>query len=153
MIKLLILGVWACVVSLGTAFGVMTFQNAHKSEVTEPVVQLATMLRTKTISVPMLITGQVHGYVVARFEFTAETAKLGLTAATPESLVADEAFKLIYSRSAYDIRTAKKHDLQLLTKNIADGVNTRLGSDLIKDVLIESWSYLSKEELDKLNEK
>lgn len=153
MIKLLLLGVWACVVSLGTAFGVMTFQNVHKSEVTEPVAAVAALLRTKTISVPMLITGQVYGYVVARFEFTAETEKLAASAATPESLVADEAFKLIYSRSAEDIRTAQKHDLQALTKSIADGVNQRLGSDLIKEVLIESWSYLSKEDLAKLNEK
>lgn len=153
MIKLLILGVWACVVSLGTAFGVMTYQHSQKPEVTEPIAPVAALLRTKTLSVPMLVAGQVHGYVVARFEFTAETAKKGATAATPESLVADEAFKLIYGQSAADIRTAKKHDLQALTKSIAEGVNTRIGSDLIKDVMIESWSYLSKEDLEKLNEK
>ena len=90
---------------------------------------------------------------MSRFEFTADTAKLSSSGATPESLVADEAFKLIYSRSATDVQIAKKHDLQALTKSIGDGVNQRIGSALIKDVLIESWSYLSKEDLEKLNAK
>lgn len=153
MIKMLILGVWASIMSLGAAFGVMTWQNSKTEEVVAPPAPAATLLRTKTISVPMLLDGQVRGYVVSRFEFTADTAKISASGATPESLVADEAFKLIYSRSAADVQIAKKHDLQVLTKAIGDGVNQRIGSDLIKDVLIESWSYLSKEDLEKLNEK
>lgn len=153
MIKMLILGIWASVVSLSAAFGMMTWQSGQKEEVVAPPPPTATLLRTKTISVPMLLEGQVRGYVVSRFEFTADSAKLSSTGATPESLVADEAFKLIYSRSAVDLEIAKKHDLQALTQAIGQGVNHRLGSELIKDVLIESWSYLSKEDLEKLNEK
>ncbi len=152
MIKMLILGVWACLVSLGAAFGMMTWQNGHKEEAVAPP-PVSSILRTKTISVPMLLDGQVRGYVVARFELAADSAKIASSAATPESLVADEAFKQIYSRSSTDVQMAKKHDLQALTKSIGDGVNKRLGNDLIKDVLIESWSYLSKEDLDKINEK
>lgn len=153
MIKMLILGVWASLMSLGAAFGVMTWQNTKPQEDVAPPPPAATLLRTRTISVPMLLEGQVRGYVVSRFEFTADTAKLSSSGATPESLVADEAFKLIYSRSATDVQIAKKHDLQALTKSIGDGVNQRIGSALIKDVLIESWSYLSKEDLEKLNAK
>lgn len=152
MIKLLILGIWASVVSLGAAFGMMTWQS-DQGEVVAPPPPAATLLRTKTISVPMLLEGQVQGYVVSRFEFTVSSEKLSSSGATPESLVADEAFKLIYSRSAADVQIAKKHDLQALTKAIGDGVNRRFGSELIKDVLIESWSYLSKEDLEKLNDK
>lgn len=150
---MLILGIWASVVSLGAAFGVMTWQSGKKDDVVAPPPPAASLLRTKTISVPMLLDGQVRGYVVSRFEFTADTAKIASSGATPESLVADEAFKLIYSRSATDVQMAKKHDLQALTKAIGDGVNDRIGNNLIKDVLIESWSYLSKEDLEKINEK
>lgn len=153
MIKMLILGIWASVVSLGAAFGVMTWQNSKNDEVVVPQPPVATLLRTKTISVPILIDGQVRGYVVSRFEFTADPEKMRSSGATPESLVADEAFKVIYSRSASDVQIAKKHDLQALTKSIGDGVNERFGGALIKDVLIESWSYLSREDLEKLNEK
>ena len=153
MIKMLIAGVWASLMSLGTAFGVMTWQNAKTDEVVAPPPPTAKLLSTKTISVPMLLDGQVRGYVVSRFEFTADTSKISSSGATPESLVADEAFKLIYSRSAMDVQIAKKHDLQALTKAIGHGVNERLGSAVIEDVLIESWSYLSKEDLEKLNEK
>ena len=152
LIKLIILGIWACVVSLGATFGMMTWQQKPKEVVAPPPVAAA-IYRTKTISVPMLLDGQVRGYVVARFEVAADAAKAVTSAATPESLVADEAFKIIYSRNAADVQMAKKHDLQALTKSIANGVNERSGGDLVKDVLIESWSYLSKEDLEKLNEK
>lgn len=152
MIQLVFLGVWACLVSLGAAFAVMTWQNSKVEHSAEAEPPKSMMLRTKTISVPMLAAGQVNGYVVARFELSADSEKLSSSGASPETLVADEAFKLIYSRDANDVRSAQKHDLQILTKNIADGVNKRLGSDLVKDVLIESWSYLSKEDLAKFNE-
>lgn len=153
MIKMLIIGVWASLTTLGAAFGVVTWQKSTSDEMLPPPPPSATLLRTKTISVPMLLDGQVRGYVVSRFEFTADPSKMSSTGATPESLIADEAFKLIYSRSAADVQFAKKHDLQALTKAIGAAVNDRTGVALIKDVLIESWSYLSKEDLEKINEK
>lgn len=153
MVKFLILGVWACVVSLGAAFGVMTWQKGRTSQVAKPEAPKYSTLRTRTISVPMLLDGRVKGYVIARFEVTANAGKLGQAATSAESIVSDEAFKLIYSRSPRDLQTAQKHDLQALTATILEGVNKRLGEDVAKDVVIESWSYLSKEDVDKLNEK
>lgn len=110
------------------------------------------MLRTRNISVPVLDGGVVLGYVVARFEFSADSEVLKMTSVLPESLVADEAFKLIYSHDARVSRNTRKHDLEALTKSISDGVNKKVGERLVKDVLIETWSYLSKEDLEKLNE-
>ena len=60
MIKMLILGVWASLMSLGAAFGVMTWQNAKPQEDVAPPPPAATLLRTRTISVPMLLEGQVR---------------------------------------------------------------------------------------------
>jgi ABC-type sulfate transport system permease subunit len=137
---------------LASAFGVVSWQNVKAEQPAEAEAVKVVSLRTKTISIPMIVTGQVVGYVVARFEISADAAKIPLTPASVESLVADEAFKLIYSRDTQAIRTAQKHDLATLTKAVAEGLNKRLGFELIKDVLIDSWSYLSKEDLAKLNE-
>jgi len=35
----------------------------------------------------------------------------------------------------------------VLTADIASGVNKRLGRNVIKDVFIDSWTYLSKQDM------
>lgn len=99
----------------------------------------------------MLEDGQVEGYVVAKFEFSVEEAKLKSSPVSPESLVTDEAFKLIYSADPSGVKSVHKRDLQDLTENIEKGVNKRAGEPLVGHVLIDSWSYLSKEDVVKQN--
>ena len=152
MIKSLFLGVWATIVSLGAVFAMMTYQNGHVAQPEQANAAKFTLIRTRTLSVPILDAGRVLGYVIARFEFSVDAEKVKDSVAQPESLVADEAFKLVYGREAKDATNSQKHDLRTLTKAIADGVNKRTGSLLIKDVLIDTWSYLSKEDLAKLND-
>jgi hypothetical protein len=151
IIKLLALGVWVSVCALASALGVMTWQQGKLEKHTDAAVAEMTPLKTRNISVPMLEAGQVQGYVVAKFEFSVDAAKMKSTTVSPESLVADEAFKLIYSRDVSDISSIRKQDLRTLTDNIEQGVNKRVGVALVQHVLIENWSYLSKEDVVKQN--
>lgn len=147
VIKLLGLGAWASICALGSAFGVVTWQQGRLEKHAEAAVEEMKSLKTRNISVPMLEAGQVQGYVVAKFEFSVHADKLKSSPVSPESLVADEALKLIYSRDATDIRSISKRNLKTLTDNIEQGVNKRAGDSLVQHVLIDTWSYLSKEDL------
>lgn len=151
MVKLLALGLWVAICALGSAFGVMTWQHGKSDKHAEAAETKMTSLRTHNISVPMLESGQVQGYVVAKFEFSVDADKLKSSPVSPESLVSDEAFKLIYSRDVSDVSSAQKRDLRALTESIEQGVNKRAGEALIHHVLIENWSYLSKEDVAKQN--
>jgi hypothetical protein len=152
LIRQIILGLWVCIASLGAVFGVTRWQEGKGANADQAAAPKLATLRTRNISVPILDNGRVLGYVVARFEFSADADAAKTTGMPPESLISDEAFKRIYSRDGEAAQKMRKHDLEALTKEISDGVNKRVGQVLIKDVLIETWSYLNKEDLDKLNE-
>lgn len=134
-------------------FGVTKWQESDGAKSNQDQKPKLAALRTRNISVPILDGGRVLGYVVARFEFSADADVARITGAPPESLVTDEAFKRIYSQDSEKSHRMLKQDLDALTKAISEGVNKRVGDGLIKDVLIETWSYLTTEDLEKMNEK
>jgi hypothetical protein len=61
--------------------------------------------------------------------------------------VADEAFRLIYETTPKDIRAGRKNALKELSESIASGTNERLGRNIVKDVMIDSWTFLSKQDM------
>ena len=99
------------------------------------------------VSVPILLDGQVLGYVVTRLRFAADSELVKESSIQPEAFVADEAFRLIYETAPKDIKTGRKNALKELTENIASGANQRLGRNVVKDVMIDSWTYLSKQDM------
>ena len=152
MIKIVVMGVWVCIVALGTVFGVVKWHNSDNQALTDGKNAKIENFKTRMISVPLLVGNEVQGYVVARFEFTVDSGQLESSAVAPESFVADEAFKAIYGDVSKDFRVVRKQDLKALTADIVAGVNKRLGLELIHDVMIDSWSYLSQQDMEKNNE-
>jgi hypothetical protein len=64
----------------------------------------------------------------------------------PDVYLLDAAFRAIYSSEVSYLRGAKKQDLQVLTTAIKSKVNERFGDAFVDDVLIETYSFLPKEE-------
>ena len=147
MIKLLLIGVWASVVSLGAAFGMLQWQK-HSGEAGKAVAEKKIEeFRTKAINVPIIGAGTVQGYMVAQFVFTVDTGMLAQLAVNPEVYVLDEAFKTIYAGEQVNFQNMKKQDLPLLAKKLGENVNKRLGIEIIQDVLIDQLSYVPKKDV------
>jgi hypothetical protein len=148
----MIMGFWVCAVTLGAVFGVAKWHSSDSKELSDGKASKKESFKTRMISVPILVGNEVQGYVVARFEFTADTDILKTSSVGPDSFVADEAFKAIYGEVSKDYRIVRKQDLKALTADIVMGVNKRLGAEFIYDVMIDSWSYLSKQDMEKADE-
>jgi hypothetical protein len=88
----------------------------------------------------------VTGYIVTRLQFTADSALLKGSTMQPAPFVADEAFRLIFEQ-APDVKSSRKQALGKLSANIVSGVNKRLGRDIVKDILFESWTYVTKQDM------
>ncbi|MEQ1709825.1 MAG: hypothetical protein ABL908_00320 [Hyphomicrobium sp.] len=147
MIKLVAVGVWAIVVTVGAAFGAIELglvQSMLQGKV-KLTAQTGT-LNTPTLSVPIMQGGTVVGYILAKFAVTITLEPGASSSGRLEDLVADEAFKVIFQQSAEEISDARKPALTALTKAIQDGINAREKKDRVQDVLIKEWSYLKKED-------
>ena len=145
--KVLVTGLWVVLVALGTAYGVALYlpggSDAAKAATAAPVV-LQTQ-KTRVINVPVVVQGALCGFVVAQFVFTEDGNLLKTLQVPPDVYLLDEAFRAIYSDTSLDPQHVEKYDLQKLTARLVKSTNDRLGAPLIKDVLIENFSYIDKD--------
>jgi hypothetical protein len=149
VIKIILLSVWLCIVSLGATYGVMSWkakaqQQAAQAIAAPPVLK---QMQTKVLNVPVIKGGALQGYVLAQFVFTVETGKLKDLSTKPEVILVDEAFKLIYTGEAIDFGTLRKNDIAVLSKMLLANVNKRLGDTVVHEVLVQEFNYLPNSQL------
>ena len=141
------IGVWVLIVALGSSYAVAFLDSGRKPAGTEQGAAGAIQFeKTRVINVPMIANGSVQGFVVAQFGYTADAAMMKAIPVSPEVFLLDEAFRTIYSDDHLDFTHLEKYDINKLTKHLVEATNERLGTSLIKSVLIQDFTYFSKEE-------
>jgi hypothetical protein len=151
VLKLILTGLWVCIITLGSSYAATWWKASH---VAAPVIHEESSggteyRKTKVISVPMIADGSVQGYMMAQFVFTVDGGALKNLAAQPDVYLQDEAFRLLYSDDQLDFRHLEKFDIAKLTKTLVQNVNRRLEAKLIKDVLIQEFNYVSRDDMKK----
>ena len=148
-IKTIGLGIWAVVVALGATFMAATWNSGATVELvrSEQKPSGLEFRRPAAITVPMIDGGELKGYVVAKVVFTADAAELHDFPMDPQPFVLDEAFRHIYTDGKIEFDHMSKYNLDQITGDIRDAVNKRLGTDLIKDVLVDELNYVDKQSL------
>jgi hypothetical protein len=97
----------------------------------------------------MIADGAVQGYISAQFVFTVDAKTVRQLSVPPDPFVVHEAFRRIYSEERIDFKNMKKQDLVPLLKAIKQDVNERMQANIVQDVLIEEFNYISKDDLRK----
>ena len=150
MIKLLASCIWICAVTAASAYvGTAWKLRASAPQVAEEEHGKLEPKKTRPLNVPMIANGVVQGYIVAQFTYTADAAALAHLSVTPESFLLDEAFKTFYADDKLDFQHLERYDLAAVTKTLASNVNKRLGANVVRDVLVEEFNYVSKDEISK----
>ncbi|HEU0060806.1 MAG TPA: hypothetical protein VFR19_13075 [Hyphomicrobiaceae bacterium] len=153
MVRLIVSGLWVCLVTLASLYGAVWWQTAARSrasvpaEAGDPNQAVIEPLKTRMISVPVVGDGTIHGYVMAQFIFNVNVAIAKRLPVKADMLLLDEAFKTIYAGDVVDFRHFKKQDLANLSKGIADNANKRFGVNLVEDVLIQELNYIAKDQV------
>jgi hypothetical protein len=147
MIRLLLVGIWASMLSLAAAYGMMHWSQNPAAAIVSGGEKKLEEVRTRAINVPIIGEGTVQGYMVAQFVFTVDTNALKEMKINPEVYLLDEAFKTIYANEQINFQNMKKQDLPLLAKRLGDNVNKRLGAEIVQDVLIDQLAYIPKKDV------
>lgn len=147
MIRLVLAGLWVCVLTAGTSYAVVYWkENGSAFVPKDEYLDGLQHQKTRVLSVPMVENGAVQGYIVARFAYTVEGKIMRQLAIAPEPFVVDEAFRRIYADERLDFRKLARYDLSILTGAIKQHVNERMQADIVQDVLIEDFNYVAREE-------
>lgn len=147
MIKPLLLAVWVSILSLSANFGVAYWKAQRAPGATEKAPQALEQRKTRIINVPILTAGSVQGYVVAQFAYTGEAAALKAATVSPEGVILDEAFRMLYAEEKIDFRKLQRADLDKIIATLKARVVERVPPELVKEVLIQEFNYVSKDEI------
>ena len=147
MIRLLLSGIWICAITAISSYAAASLWAGAEGVEKKQYLEGLNYEQTGVINIPMLADGALQGYIVAQFVFTADSAALSKLSVPPHAFVVDEAFRQIYSDPSLDFRSLERVDLGALAKRIVEAVNSRLQSQLIVDVLVEQFSYFSKDDI------
>ena len=149
MIKPLLLTIWVSIVSLSANYGV-AYWKAHRARVPEDkATQALEQRKTRIINVPILADGRVQGYVVAQFAYTGEAAALKAAAVSPDGIILDEAFRLLYAEEKADFRKLQRADLGRIIETLRARVVERVPPELVKEILVQECNYVSKDDIRK----
>jgi hypothetical protein len=142
--RILITGFWICAITLLSCYGAVYWNTGIRAAKGEEYLEGLEYQKVRAINVPVIAEGSVQGYVIANLVFTADAKTLRTLSVPPHAFVIDEAFRQIYSDEKLDFRKLSKYDVSVLLSGIKKSVNERMGADIVKDVLIENFNFVSK---------
>jgi len=148
MLKLLILGMWAVMVTAASVYFSASYlsQSGGEHPVTEGNLGIE-QISTDMTSVPMVRGGAIQGYVIIQLSFAADRARLEHLKIDPAPYLIDAAFRAIYGSSQTDFTRLRPSEIDELTDTIGKLANQHLGEPLVKQVLIQQLNYVRREDV------
>ncbi|MDE1991627.1 MAG: hypothetical protein KGI75_03955 [Rhizobiaceae bacterium] len=147
MIKLVITGVWVCVVTLASVY--FSVQMATTPPVNPDDAKKAQQefVKGESINVPVITNGQVTGYFITRISYVMTKGKAAELQTPLTELTTDQLYSLLVGNNAIDIAHTQNFNVADFRNAIKKNMNDRLGGDYVADVLVEQLDYLSKDEI------
>ena len=145
--KTLLTGLWICAVTVLSCYAAVTWGSGLFSKKEEPYLEGLQYQKLPAINIPMVADGKVQGYIVAVLVFTADARLMHTLSVPPNAFVVDETFRQIYTDPAIDFKRLSRYNVTQRLAEIRKQVNARLGSDVVKDVLVEEFNFVAKREV------
>ena len=91
--------------------------------------------------------GGVHGYLLTQLVYTVDPKRLAKLSIPASAIITDEVYSYLYSHPQVDFTNSKAVDLDAFRNGIKDAINKRVNEELIHEVLVEQFDFLSKDEI------
>jgi hypothetical protein len=142
MMKTLLVGVWACLITLVASYEASSVMRARANRPAQASASASESRKSKEINVPIIRDGQVKGYVVAQFSYVVDLVVAKTLPVPPEAIFVDETFRYIYDDEKIDFTHLDKLELNKLTSTLMQKVNARMKADVITDIGVIECTYL-----------
>lgn len=148
MLKLVAIGVWVIVVTAAATYGSVYLSNSTgQTEAAEEPDMGVEELKSEMTSVPIMRNGDVTGYLILQLSFAADRRLLADKKLDPLPFLMDAVFRVILVRTDVDFYRLKSKDLEEITAAVATDVNSRLGAELVRHVLLQQVNFVKKEDI------
>ncbi|MGV8938443.1 MAG: flagellar basal body-associated FliL family protein [Allorhizobium sp.] len=146
MVKLLVAGLWVCLVTLGAVY--FSVKMATAPAVDPEIARKAglELVKGESITIPLIADGRVSGYFLGRISFMMNKEKSKGVALPMTELMTDELFTLLIGNKMIDIAHMGDFDVAKFRESIKEDLNKHLGEGFVEEVLIEQLDFLSKDD-------
>ncbi|MFN7103028.1 MAG: hypothetical protein ACK4N1_10455 [Pseudorhizobium sp.] len=148
MLKLLLTGLWVCIVTLAAVYFSVQMaappppvdEEAAKKEAFE-------LVRGESLTIPVISDGMVTGYFMGRFSFMMDKEKIKGVDLPMTELMTDGLFTLLVGDKMIDLGNPSDFDLETFRTRIKDNMNRHLGDGMVSEVLVEQLDFMSKDDI------
>jgi hypothetical protein len=147
MIKMLAMALWASMAALlaSSAGGNWLASRAGSAQAVS-AARVYEFHKTRVINVPIVSDGALEGYVIVQFLYAIDAKAAEALNVSPDAYLMDRAFRTLYGDPRLDFRHLEKYDMNALTADLKTMLNEKLGEGMVSEVLIQDFSYMSKEQ-------
>jgi hypothetical protein len=147
MIKLVLTGVWVCVVTLAAVYFSVQMATAPTTDPNAAKTPALEFVKGESINIPVISNDGVSGYFLTKISFMMNKDKAKDLPLPLAELTTDQLFTLLIGNKMIDIGHPNAFKLDEFRNDIKKNMNERLGGDYIASVLVEQVDYLSKDEI------
>ena len=147
MLKLVAVGIWVILVTAGATFASVYLGSSKSADPNEKRDAGVEELTSEMTSIPVMRDGDIIGYLILQLSFAADKAILDQKKLDPMPFMKDAAFRVIFASTDVDFRHLKKDDLDRLTTSVAREANSRIGAELVRNVLLQQFNFVRKEDI------
>lgn len=146
MMKTLIVGSWACLITVAADFGATSLMQTRANRAALPPVVASEVRKTKEINIPIIRDGAVKGYVVTQLSYVVDLGVEKKLATPPDAFVVDEAFRYVYGDEKIDFGHLDKLELNKMTRDLIQKINSRMKADVVTEMgILECNFFLTAE--------
>jgi hypothetical protein len=148
VIKTLFLGIWVCVIALGSSYFSSQMHSGNANGATDKGKNAPVeFIKSDMISVPVIRSGKLQGYVVAQFTFAVDSSEITKLSFEPTPFLIDSAFRTLYDNLTIDFSKLQQQDLTELAAKVVESANKKIGAPIAKDVLLNDINYVARDEV------
>lgn len=147
MVKMIMLGLAVLAATLGGTYAGLIASVQSNEPVGSKQNEVLEFVKLDATSVPIIRDGAIAGYVVVRAAFSAASYDVKQNRSWLTTFTAEALFKSLYEETSLNFAALKPVQLDALTERIAKAANRRLGRDGVKQLAVESLSYLTVDEV------
>jgi hypothetical protein len=151
MFKLLLTGVWAAAITLGSVYVSLRHASAP-IESSEDAARAAVQeyVPGELITVPRIANGAVQGYFLTKLSFAVDRTKVSKLSVPLKESVTNTLFDILVGKNLINVADTTSFDLSTFKETVKKGLNEQMKDEVIFEVLVEQLEYLSKDDVKKL---
>lgn len=150
MIKVLLVGIWASIVALGSVYATIEMSKpgptAEEISAAEFYASLE-RIDSDVISVPAINNGAVEGYFLTEISFLIHPSDYELFPYRPSEMLNDILITELVGNNVVNFPAMTGFDLEAFRETIGNALNERVGREVFHDILIKRIDYLGKEDI------